>query len=152
MSPETTVTSQPSPPEPAAQRPVWVWIIAIYYTLSAGFTLLSYIVIASGVLLLTPEHQVYPSGLGPFDYIASVGVGILTLIAAVLLVLLKKTAVLLFGASLCLKVGLMLVILVKSNWVQTLGGSGLIGAFAGWALLGAVTFYSRRLRQLGVLR
>ncbi len=136
----------------ATKRPAWVWVITIFYVFSVGFTLLSFMLILSGALPLTPAQQAYFARLGPFDYMMSVGLGLLTLTATVLLFFLRTAAVPLFAASFVLNLGFTLVHAVATDWAQALGGSGLVGAFIGWGILGAVALYSRHLRQAGVLR
>ncbi len=142
---------QPAP-SASAKRPAWVWVITIFYVFSVGFTLLSFMLILSGALPLTPAQQAYFAGLGPFDCIMSIGLGLLTLTATVLLFLLRRAAAPLFAASFVLNLGFTLVHAVATNWAQALGGSGLVGAFIGWGILGAVALYSRHLRQASVLR
>jgi len=151
------MTSAPkATPQPASaatpKRPVWVWVITILYTFSFGFTLLSLWIVLSGALPMTPANEEYFAGLGPLDYITSLGLGLLTLTGAALLFLMRKAAVLLFVASLALNLGLTLVHALTKNWAQAMGGSGLVGASVGWVILGAVTSYSWRLRQAGKLR
>jgi hypothetical protein len=148
-APEATPQSGTSA---AAKRPGWVWVITIFYVFSVGFTLLSFMLMLAGALPLTPAQQAYFAGLGPFDYIMSLGLGLLTLTATVLLFLLKRAAVPLFAASFVLNISFMLVHAFATNWAQALGGSGLVGAFIGWGILGAVALYSRHLRQASVLR
>ena len=136
----------------ATKRPPWVWVITIFYVFSVGFTLLSFVLVLSGALPLTPAQEAYFASLGPFDYITSLGLGLVTLTATVLLFLLRRAAVPLFAASFLLNLGFTVVHAVTTNWAQALGGSGLVGTLIGWGILGAVALYSRHLRQIGVLR
>lgn len=137
---------------PTRRRPVWVWIISGFYVLSLGFTLLSFALLFSGLMPLTPPQQAYIEELGPLDYVISIGLGLLTLAATVLLFALKKVAVPLFATSLFLNLGLTLVHAITTDWLRALGGAGLVGALFGWGILGVVFWYSRHLRQAGVLR
>lgn len=68
------------------------------------------------------------------------------------LFVLRKATVVLFATSFFVKLGFTLVHAVTTNWAQVLGGPGLVGTLFGWVVLGAVTLYSRHLREAGVLR
>ena len=152
MSSVSETTPPPSTGSTTTKRPAWVWVITIFYVLSVGFTLVSFLLVLSGALPMTPAQRAYFAGLGPLDYAMSLGLGLLTLTATVLLFVLRKAAVPLFAASLFLNLGFTLAHALTTIWAQALGGSGLVGALTGWGILAAVALYSRHLRQAGVLR
>ena len=137
---------------PSPGRPAWVWVITVFYVLSIGFSVLSVALLFSGALPLTPAQRTYFANLGPFDYMMSLGLGLLTLTATIFLFALRKVAVPLFAASLFFNLGFSIVHATTTVWARAMGGSGLIGALIGWAILGIVALYARHLRQLGVLR
>jgi hypothetical protein len=152
------MTSPPEPtPHPTAgastsKRPVWVWVISIFYAASLGFTLLSFVLLVSGVIPLTPPQRAYFAALGPFDYVMTIGLSLLTLTATVFLFLMRKAAAPLFATSFVVNVGFSLVHALTTTWTKAMGGSGLVGALFGWGILGAVAVYSGHLRRVGVLK
>ncbi|MBI4526361.1 MAG: hypothetical protein HY695_21385 [Deltaproteobacteria bacterium] len=133
------------------KRPRWVWVIFGFYLLSVGWTLLSFALVFSGAIPMNAAQQEYFASLGVLDYISSIGVGLISIWAAVLLFRLRKSAAPAFGLALALNTGLTLVHLLTKNWAEALGGSGLVGAFLGWVTLGCVFLYTRRLRRRGLL-
>lgn len=151
MSPEPGATPELGT-SAAVKRPVWVWVITIFFVVQVGVMIRSFVLILSGAVGITPAAQAYIAGLGPLSYIMMAGLGLLNLTAAVLLFLLKRAAVPLFATSFVLNVGFTLVNAVATNWAQAVGGVGLAGALFGWFTLGAVALYSWHLWQAGVLR
>ena len=136
----------------ARKRPVWVWIITLFYGFSIGFTLLSFGLLFSGAIPLTAQQREYFAALGPLDYIMTIGLSLLTLAATVLLFLMRQAAVPLFGAAFVLNAGFSLLHALTTNWTKAIGGPGLIGALVGWGILGAVAAYSWHLLRNGALK
>ena len=58
--------------EPTARkRPAWVWIISIFYIISAVWTLFSFFLIFSGALPLPPQQAAYFRSLTSIDYFSA---------------------------------------------------------------------------------
>jgi hypothetical protein len=60
------------PPRIPATRPVLVWVISIFYFISAGFTILSLALIYSGLAPLRDEQRQYFQSLTAFDHTMTV--------------------------------------------------------------------------------
>ena len=119
--------------------------------LSAVWTLLSFYLIGSGTIPLTPEQQTYFQSLTSLDYGFAILGGLLNLAGATALFLLRKAALPLFGAAFALNVAGTFWSMFGKNGFEAIGVSGLIGAFIGMAILGAIVLYTRNLISRGVL-
>jgi len=146
-----TLTPEVQPPIPA-KRPALVWVISIFYFLSAGWTTLSLALVLSGGIPLSPAQQQYVSSLTAFDYASTLVIGISNLAGTVLLLLLRRHAYLFFAGAFGLGILLTLYQILTRNWLGAAGGAGLIGAAIGWAISMAVILYARSLVKKGVLR
>ena len=136
----------------AAKRPGWVWAISICFFISAGWSLLSLLLIRAGTLPLTAAQVAYFDSLTVLDYVLSVGIGLANFVGAVALFLLRKVSFYLFASSLGANALLTLWHVTTKGWVAALGGAALVGAVIGFGLLIAVCVYSRHLLQQGILR
>ena len=136
----------------APRRPVWVWIIFVFYVFSAASTLISYFLLFSGAINIPEEQKQYMANLTFADHALTFLMGTVNLVAAVLFFRLKKVSAYLFPASFV--VGLLMTLwhVATKGWLTAMGGSGLIGALFGWAIAGAVCAYAWRLRKNGVLK
>ncbi len=133
------------------KRPIWVWVISIFYLLSAGYTLLSFYLIHTGAIPLKPVQQAYFDNLSTLDYTITILIGAANFLGAIALFLLRKQAFYLFLSALC--AGMLLTILhsIGKGWIAAVGGPGLIGMLLGWGIAVAVIAYSRRLINRGLL-
>lgn len=136
----------------AAKRPGWVWAISICFFLSAGWSLLSVLLVRAGTLPLTPAQVAYFDSLTLFDYVFSVGIGLANFGGAITLFLLRKVSFYLFASSLAANALLTMWHVATKGWVAALGGAALVGAVIGFGLLIAVCVYSHHLLQQGRLR
>lgn len=135
----------------ARSRPLGVWAIAAFYLLSAGWTLLSFVMVLSGAVPLTPADEAYVTSLGVLDYLGSLGVGAITCAGAVLFFALRKAAVMLFSIGLALNVAVSLVHAATTDFLAVMSGPGLLGMLIGWALMAGVVLYARSLQRQGIL-
>jgi hypothetical protein len=133
------------------KRPIWVWLLSLFFLLSAIWTLLSFFMIWSGAIPLEPAQKAYFDRLTPIDYALTIVVGLLNLSAAIALFLLRKIARDLFLASLALSLILAAWQAATKGWVDALGGPGFVGVLIGYILLIAVCIYAWHLRRKGVL-
>jgi hypothetical protein len=136
----------------AVKRPGWVWVISIFFFLSAGWTLLSFLLVHSGAVSSNAAQIAYFDSLSALDYISSVGIGFANFIGAISLFLLRKISFYLFASALGANLLLIFWHAATKGWVAALGSAGLVGAALGLGLLFAVCAYCRRLLQQGVLR
>ena len=141
----TTTTDLP------AKRPGWVWAISLLMFFSAAWTLLSFYLIGSGSIPLAPEQQAYFQSLSALDYATAIAGGLLNLSGATALFMLRKVALPLFGSAFVLNLLATIWNLVSKNWAEAIGTPGLVGAFIGMAMLGAICLYARNLIKRGVL-
>ncbi len=144
-------TSLPRPQYVAVKRPRWVWVIFCFYLFSAAWVLLSFFLVYWGVVPLNPAQQAYLANLGILDFVATVGLTLLSFTAAVFLFCLQRTAVDLFAIALAYNLAFSLIHLLTTHWAQAFGGSGIVGASFGWCIPVAVLLYARRLAREGVL-
>lgn len=133
------------------KRPGWVWVISIFFFFSAAWTLLSFYLIHTGTIPLNQQQRAYFEGLGAFDYSVTVLLGVANLMGAACLFLLRRAALYLFGAALVVNTLFTAWQILSTPWPDTIGSSGLTGAFIGWVLLVAVCLYVWRLSRKGVL-
>lgn len=133
------------------KRPLGVWIIAVFYLLSAGWTLLSYILIFGGIIAINEAQRIYFASLGLFDWITTILIMILSLSAAISLFLLRKISVFLFSIVLFLNTILTLLQILQTNWAEAVGIPGLIGVIIGWMILIIIFLYAKNLAKKQIL-
>jgi hypothetical protein len=134
------------------KRPVWVWVISIFFFISAGWTLLSFYLIWSGVIPLAPAQKAYFDQLTLFDYGQSIVVGLLNMTGAVALFLLRRIALAFFLSGLGLGIISVVWHAATKGWIAAIGGPGLVGVLLGYVIVIAVCAYVWRLSKTGVLR
>jgi hypothetical protein len=135
----------------APSRPAWIWVIGIFYLLSAGLSLLTLTLVFSGASELTPGQAAYFGSMNTVDWLLSASIAITGLAGATALFLLRRIAVRLFIAALGLNVVATLYQMARTNVTQVLGGAGLLGVLLAWSVLGAVILYARSLANKDVL-
>jgi hypothetical protein len=144
-------TPQEPPPVPA-KRPALVWVISIFYFLSAGWVLLSFFLIYSGAIPLNEAQKAYFQSQTFFDHASTVVIGASNLTGAVLLFLLRKQAFHFFVAAFSVGLALTLYQIAAKNWLGAIGGPGLVGAMIGWGISIAIILYSKRLTTRKLLK
>ena len=117
-------------------RPIGVWVISVFYLLSAAWTLLSYV-----LLSFDDAQRRYVESLTGFDWLLAISFTLLVTAAAVSLLLLRRVAVVLFGMVLALS-------LTKA--ISATPGA-MAGIIFGWVLLGVTLVYVRNLAKKGIL-
>lgn len=133
------------------RRPAGVWLVSAFYVLSAGWTLLSFALIFSGTIKMNAAQEAYFASLTGVDWFFSLSIGVIGFSAAVSLFLLRRVAVVLFSVALALNLAFTAFQTMRTNWVEAIGGTGLVGALFGWLILLAVIVYARGLTKKGVL-
>jgi len=132
-------------------RPIGVWIVAAFYALSAGWTLLSFALVFGGAIKVNAAQQEYFASLTGVDWFFALAIGAVGLSAAICLFLLRRVAVALFSVSLALNLTLTAVHIMRTNSTEALSGGSLVGLMLGWLILIAVIVYARGLAKRGVL-
>ena len=151
VAPAVPATSTIGATDASRKRPAWVWVIFCFYLLSAGFTLLSFFLIFSGRIRVTEAQRTYFANLSALDFLATVGLAVLVLIAATSLFFLHRVAVRLFAIVLACNVGFTILHLLSSNFVEASGGRGVTGMIGAWIVLVAILLYAMRLSKRGIL-
>lgn len=134
------------------ERPTLVWVITIFFGLSAVWTLASFALIWSGTVLLPPAAREYYDRLGFLDYALTLGVTALNLWGIVLFFRLRAIAVNVFIAALGLALLINAYQFLFKGLAPALGGAGGFGMVLGLLLWGAILLYAYRLKTRGVLR
>jgi len=137
--------------QPRERRPRLVWAVFLWYLFSAGYTLLSFWLIYSGSIRVSPEAAAYLTNLSPFDQAFTVLLMLLNLGGAVALVMLRKVAFQLFATALALSLLLTIIHAFARGFVAALGGAGAVGLILGYGVGIVVCIYAWKLRASGVL-
>jgi hypothetical protein len=145
-------TQNTTPPPLPRKRPALVWVISIFYIVSAGFTLLSFALIFSESIPLNEAQRAYFQSQTPFDYGSSFLIGLGNLTGAVLLFLLRRHAFHCFAGAFALGILLLGYQILAKNWLGAIGGPGLVGALIGWGIAVAIIVYTRKLITQGLLK
>jgi hypothetical protein len=104
------------------RRPKLVWAVFLYVLFSAGYTMLSFLLILSGHIRVTPEQAAYFESLWPLDYMLFLAVAALNLAGAVSLFVLRRFAFQLFAAAVLLNIVVTIVYAASKGWLAALGG------------------------------
>jgi len=137
--------------QPRSKRPKLVWAVFLFYVLSVGYTALSFFLIFSGTIPVTPEQAAYFVNLSAFDWVITVLTGLLNVAGAIAMFRLRKIAFHLFSAAFVLVILQTLVHTITTNFVAALGGPGAVGGLIGYGISLAVCVYAWKLKAGGVL-
>lgn len=141
-----------SPELPQRKRPKLVWVITIFYFVSAGWTLLSFALIYSGVIPLNEAQADYFKSQTILDILFTIVIGFLNLLGTIFLFLLRRSAYNLFLSAFAFGLLMTFYHIVFKNWLAAIGGFGLIGAIIGWGISIAIIMYARKLSKAGILK
>ena len=133
------------------KRPILVWIITIFFLISAGWTLLAYLLIFSGSIQITSAQKTYFDSMSFFDYGYSIFIAIVNLSGAITLFILRKIAFYFFVTALSANILATIWNIIAKNYVEAIGTSGLIGMFIGLGIAASITYYSFSLKNKGIL-
>lgn len=134
------------------KRSKLVWIIAIFFILSAGWTLLSFILIHSGAIPINEAQKAYYDSQNIFDIILTLAMCSINILGAFLLFLLKRHAFHCFLTA--FSIGLLMTVyhIIFKNWLVAIGGPGLVGTLIGWIISISIILYSNKLIKREILR
>ncbi len=141
MTGADTITSSPI----KRRRPKLVWVITVFYFISAGWTLLSFALIYSGITPLNAAQVVYFKSQTIFDIFFTIVIGALNFMGAIFLFFLRRTAFHLFLSAFILSILMVVYHILSKDWLAAIGGPGLIGIIIGWTISVAVILYTRKL-------
>jgi hypothetical protein len=141
-----------SPELPQRKRPKLVWVITIFYVISAGWTLLSFALIYYGSIPLNEAQASYFKSLTSLDILFTIATASLNFAGVIYLFLLRRTAFYLFLLAFAFGVLITIYHIIFKNWLAAIGGSGLIGAIIGWGISIAVIMYARKLSKAEILK
>ena len=148
MSDEQTNEIKPA----ARKRPKLLWIIAIFYILSAGWTVLSFALINSGTIPINEAQKVYFDSQNIFDITLTLAMASLNILGAIFLFLLRRHAFYCFLTAFSLGLLITVYHIMFKNWLGAIGGPGLIGAAIGWIISISIILYSKKLIKKEILR
>jgi len=134
------------------KRPKLVWIISIFYILSAGWTVLSFALIYSGSIPINEAQKAYFASQNIFDIILTLTMGSLNFLGAILLFLLRRHSFHCFLTAFSLGIIMTAYHIMFKNWLDAIGGPGLVGALIGWIISVAIILYSNKLIKNEILR
>lgn len=143
----------PSRRQQDRRRPSWVWLIASYYISAGLWSVAIYWQLYTGQLtLLPPSSRIHFEGYTGADYAPLLLVSVLGIAAGVLLVLLRRASVYLFGARFVLAAVLALWNAHAHGALDTSRPGYLLAALVLWSASAAVCFYAWHLLRKGVLK
>ncbi len=134
------------------RRPAHVWFIGSFFISAGLWSLLVYYQISQGMHPLPESRLAYFANYSPSDYWPLMLVSTLTVIAGVLLLLLRKEAVYAFAFRFALAVGVAVWHALTKGSMDTSEPEYLIVGLALWSASAAVCFYAWYLVRKGVLK
>lgn len=133
------------------RRPKLVWVVFLWFLFSAGYTIISLLLVYSGFISGTPEQAAYLKSLSALDHTLTVAIVSLNIVGAVSMFLLRRVAFHLFTIALVASILVTVAHAVSKGFLAALGGTGAVGMLIGYAILIAVCLYAWRLKARGVL-
>jgi hypothetical protein len=126
-----------------------------FYTVSVGWAFLSFALFLTrtngGAIRPDAAQQAFFGSSGIGDILSGVLIGGVNAVGVFQLIRLSKRALFVFGVSLALSSAAWVVKLWTSNVAEAIDRSGLARGLLGVMITVAVLFYTRRLRQQGVI-
>ena len=134
------------------KRPGWVWAISLFYIFSFVITFLVLSLTFSGVIPLPENQKNYFESLGMIGWMIASISSILSLAAAITLLMLKKLTIKLWLAKFLFDLVSIAYNIVTTNLLQSVGGLGVVGMFIGLATVISIYLYAKRLNARGFLK
>ncbi len=129
------------------KRPILVWIITIFYLISAGWTLFSFYLVYSGAIPLNETQRVYFEAQSTLDILLTIIIASANIIGAILLFMLRRFALHFFLGAFVISMLLTIAQIIFKNWLNVMGGHGLVGAAVGWLINIAIILYAYKLSK-----
>lgn len=144
---------RPSRRQHDRRRPSWVWLIGSYYISYGVWSLVIYWQLYTGTLtLLPPSSRLYFDNYTGADYWPLMALSVLAIVAAVLLLLLRRASVYLFTLRFVCAVGLAVWHAYTKGALDTSRPGYVLAALVLWSASAAVCFYAWHLMRKGVLK
>ena len=138
--------------EPALRkRPKLAWVISIYYILSAGITILSFVLISTGAIQINEITKAYYDSQNIFDHTLTITIGFLNILGATFLFLLRRYAYHCFLTAFAFGIVMYVYHIIFKNWLGAIAGAGLVGAVIGLLISIAIILYSKKLMKVDFL-
>jgi hypothetical protein len=134
------------------KRPVWVWIITIFYMFGALSAIISQIAVATGLLAVPAEVREYYASRTVLLHVLGFIPLLLNVVAAVLLWRLRKAAFTLFCLTFAMGAAFMGVQLLTGSYPISLFKSTIGSQAIGWVVGIMVIAYTYHLMRRGTLR
>lgn len=136
----------------SGRRPRLVWVIFIFYMLSAIGTLFSFYIVFSGTVALPEAQRQYIDSLTFFDHAMTALMMGINVVAAIQLFRLRRISAILFPSALLLGVLFTAWHVATKGWLAATGGSGISSMLFGWGIAVAICVYAWRLASKGILK
>jgi magnesium-transporting ATPase (P-type) len=130
------------------ERPLWVWIITIFYAISILFAAFSLYLVLSGKMPGSPIQHAYFAGLTPLDNIVTALIGVCNVGGAISLFLLRKMALPFFITAFGLNVALTIW---QISYRNLLAVSGVVPLGLGLLVSLAIILYAANLSKRRIL-
>ncbi len=133
------------------RRPLGVWVISLWYGLSAvsGLTITPLAML--GALPASQSQQAYFESLPITHLVQSLAASALTLAFAITFFRLRTISIPILFAVIAVGVVGTAISVTTESWREAVGQFGLVGVAVGWLILLLVLGYAHRLRSHGVL-
>jgi hypothetical protein len=131
--------------EQKPRRPVWVTIIFLYEILGA-------LLVLGGLYLVVSGKTPPIPGLGTYELVVTIVLGLLNLIGSLYLFLLKKNAIWFYVVALVANILFTAQLYFAKEFLQgELSPPGILQMLFSWVIALAIIIYIHRLTQRGVL-
>lgn len=154
-----TMSDVMTPPPIPLRRPRLVWAIFLFYAISLGFSLIMQLEMSLGLAKLPPESQALVDSMPMSARLFGYGSGILSMVAATYLWLLRRGALPLFSATLVLQIGYTLWQCLPGGMYGNMFSQNAVMAWTtvfsvclGMLMLVGIWWYTFHLWRRGVLR
>jgi hypothetical protein len=145
------VNMEPAVSKSTRKRPKLVWVISIFYILSAGISILMVVLLYSGVIPITEAQNAYFDSQNIFDHAVALITGSLNFLGAIFLFLLMRYAYYCFLTAFSLGIVMYVYQIIFKNWLGAMPGTGLAGNIIGFLISIAILLYSKKLFKNGIL-
>lgn len=138
--------------KPSVRRPRWVWLIASFYISAGLWSLLFYVLIASGEKPLPPSTLAHFANYSTLDFLPLMSGSVLSVIAGVLFVMLRRASVYFFAFKFAFADVLTIWLALTKGAMDASRPENIALGLLLWGSSAGVCFYAWYLMRRGVLR
>jgi len=139
--------------EPALRkRPKLVWVISIYYILTAGFAILTFFLISIGAIQSNALQKVNYDSQSIIENTLLLTLGSLNFLGAIYLFLLRRYAYHCFLIAFAVVLVAYVYHIIFKNWLYVTTGGEMLFAVIGLFINIAIILYSKKLINKEILR